>query len=193
MGSGAKSYMRKGFLIYEEMRRFFPKYEETVRHIWLCLHPIPPNFLIYEENFILFFISVSGSEAEFKEEHGVRPTGPYAHSRVDSNRDGIHGSKISSRFKGMEGETAVFIKIRPITFLPGWCVNLRPHYLSSSHSGSCEGKYRAGICRPFKEPRNRFPAWQACTQPYLSYSVLARQATYIGWRNRFLGIDSWAP
>jgi hypothetical protein len=33
MGSGAKSYMRKGFLIYEEMREFFPIYEEAVSHI----------------------------------------------------------------------------------------------------------------------------------------------------------------
>ncbi len=33
MGSGAKSYMRKGFLIYEEMRKFFPIYEEAVSHI----------------------------------------------------------------------------------------------------------------------------------------------------------------
>ncbi len=35
MGSGAKSYMRKGFLIYEEMRTFFPIYEdeEAVSHI----------------------------------------------------------------------------------------------------------------------------------------------------------------
>jgi hypothetical protein len=40
MGSGAKSFMRKGFLIYEEM------------------HPIPLNFLIFEENFTSFFISV---------------------------------------------------------------------------------------------------------------------------------------
>jgi hypothetical protein len=29
MGSGAKSYMRKGILIYEEMRKFFPIYEEA--------------------------------------------------------------------------------------------------------------------------------------------------------------------
>jgi hypothetical protein len=29
----AKSYMRKGFLIYEEMRKFFPIYEEAVSHI----------------------------------------------------------------------------------------------------------------------------------------------------------------
>ena len=27
MGSCAKSYMRKGFIIYEEMRKFFPIYE----------------------------------------------------------------------------------------------------------------------------------------------------------------------
>jgi hypothetical protein len=33
MGSGAKSYMRKGFLLYEEMRKFFPIYEEAVSHI----------------------------------------------------------------------------------------------------------------------------------------------------------------
>jgi hypothetical protein len=35
MGSGAKSY-RRGFLIYEEMRKFFPIYEEAVSHILLC-------------------------------------------------------------------------------------------------------------------------------------------------------------
>ena len=33
MGSGAKSYMRNGFLIYEEMHKFFPIYEEAVSHI----------------------------------------------------------------------------------------------------------------------------------------------------------------
>jgi hypothetical protein len=27
---------------------------------------------------------------------------------------------------------------------------------------------RARICRPLKEPRNRFPAWRALRQPYLS-------------------------
>jgi hypothetical protein len=29
-GAVAKSYMRKGFLIYEEMRKYFPIYEEVV-------------------------------------------------------------------------------------------------------------------------------------------------------------------
>ncbi len=31
--AGAKSYMRKSFLIYEEMRKYFPIFEETVSHI----------------------------------------------------------------------------------------------------------------------------------------------------------------
>jgi hypothetical protein len=33
MGSVAKSYMRKGFLIYEEMRKYLTKYEEAVSRI----------------------------------------------------------------------------------------------------------------------------------------------------------------
>ncbi len=49
MGSGAKTYMRKGFLIYEEMRKFFPIYEEAD-------HSEFPY--IYEENFLSFLISV---------------------------------------------------------------------------------------------------------------------------------------
>jgi hypothetical protein len=51
MRSDAKPYMRKGFLIYEEMSTYFTIYEEAVST------PIPLNFLINEENF-LFFISV---------------------------------------------------------------------------------------------------------------------------------------
>ncbi len=57
-GADAKSYMRKRFLIYEEMRKYFPIYEEAVCHIWLC-NCSTLNFLTYEENFILFFISAS--------------------------------------------------------------------------------------------------------------------------------------
>jgi hypothetical protein len=33
MRSGAQSYMRKGFLIYEEMRKYFVIYEEAISHI----------------------------------------------------------------------------------------------------------------------------------------------------------------
>ncbi len=59
MGSGAKSYMRKGCPlanIWENAQIF--------HHIWggresyMTLHPIHLNFLIYEENFSFFFISV---------------------------------------------------------------------------------------------------------------------------------------
>jgi hypothetical protein len=32
-GEVAKSYMRKGFLIYKEMRKYFPIYEKAVSHI----------------------------------------------------------------------------------------------------------------------------------------------------------------
>jgi hypothetical protein len=32
-GAVAKSYMRKGFLIYDEMQKYFPIYEEAVSHI----------------------------------------------------------------------------------------------------------------------------------------------------------------
>jgi hypothetical protein len=32
-GTVENSYMRKGFLIYEEMRKYFPIYEEAVIHI----------------------------------------------------------------------------------------------------------------------------------------------------------------
>jgi hypothetical protein len=32
-GAVAKSYMRKGFLIYEEMRKYLTVYEETVSHM----------------------------------------------------------------------------------------------------------------------------------------------------------------
>jgi hypothetical protein len=57
-GAVEKSYMRKGFLIYEEMRKYFPIYEEVVSHIWLCNCSISEfPYTVYEENFILFFSS----------------------------------------------------------------------------------------------------------------------------------------
>ncbi len=42
---------------YEEMRKYFPIYEEAVIHILLC-NCSTLNFLIYEKNSIFFFISV---------------------------------------------------------------------------------------------------------------------------------------
>jgi hypothetical protein len=62
MGSGPKPYMRKGFLIYEEMRKFFLVYEDSGgRWSYMTFHLILSYLLIYEENFILFFISVSSN------------------------------------------------------------------------------------------------------------------------------------
>ncbi len=59
MGAGAKSYTSKGFLIYEEMHKNLVIDEEAVSHIWVWLCTWSRlNFLIYEENYIFFFISV---------------------------------------------------------------------------------------------------------------------------------------
>ncbi len=59
MRSVAKSYIRKGFLIFEEMRKYLVTYEEAVSHILLC-NRSRLNFLtcICEEKCILFFICV---------------------------------------------------------------------------------------------------------------------------------------
>ncbi len=45
MGSGEKSYMRKGFLIYEEMRKYITIYDEAVK-TWsnMNLQAIPSEF-----------------------------------------------------------------------------------------------------------------------------------------------------
>ncbi len=60
MRAVAKSYMRKDFLIYEEMRKYLIiQYmrRPLVIYVWLC-NPSLLDFLIYKENFILFFTSV---------------------------------------------------------------------------------------------------------------------------------------
>jgi hypothetical protein len=44
MGSGAKSSMRKVFLIYEEMHKFFPIYEEAVSNAVYDFAPDPSYF-----------------------------------------------------------------------------------------------------------------------------------------------------
>ncbi len=57
MEAVAKSYMRKGFLKYEEICKYLVIYEEAVSHIGLCNRSLL-DFPIYEENFVFFFISV---------------------------------------------------------------------------------------------------------------------------------------
>jgi hypothetical protein len=58
MGSGAKSYMRKGFLIYKEMRKYLTIYEEAVSYIWLCTRS-HLNFLMVRNFFFLLFYQCS--------------------------------------------------------------------------------------------------------------------------------------
>ncbi len=59
LGAVAKSYMRKGFLIYNEMCKYSVINEEDVSHILLCNRSLV-DFLIYEENVVFFFISEGG-------------------------------------------------------------------------------------------------------------------------------------
>jgi hypothetical protein len=47
----------------------------------------------------------------------------------------------------------------------------------------------ARICRPFRSPGIDSQHGGPVRQPYLSYWP----ASLHGWRNRFLGTDSWAP
>jgi hypothetical protein len=49
----AKSYMRMGFIICEEMRKYLVIYEEAVSHI----RPLPSGFSLYTKK-ISCFISV---------------------------------------------------------------------------------------------------------------------------------------
>jgi hypothetical protein len=79
MESVAKSYMRKGFLIYEEMRKYLTIYEEAVSHIWLCNCSIL-NFLVYEENLIFFFKSTDVLEnwVVVREKDVSPPTPPFS-------------------------------------------------------------------------------------------------------------------
>ncbi len=51
MGAVAKSYMRKGFLIYEEMRKYLVVYEEAVSHEWLCNRSL--NFFSFLSVYII--------------------------------------------------------------------------------------------------------------------------------------------
>ncbi len=48
-------YMRKGFLIYEEMRKYFPIYEEAVCHTYMTLQLLHSEFPYIRGNFYFLF------------------------------------------------------------------------------------------------------------------------------------------
>ncbi len=59
-GAVAKSYMRKDFLIYEEMRKYFPIYEDAVSHIlkvWLLHEPCKTSA---QGEYIMYNICIIG-------------------------------------------------------------------------------------------------------------------------------------
>ncbi len=57
-GAVAKSYMRKGFLIYDEMRKYLPKYEEAVSH-YMTLQLLHSEFpYMYIRKIWFSFLSV---------------------------------------------------------------------------------------------------------------------------------------
>jgi hypothetical protein len=60
MGSVATPYTKKGFLIYEEMRKYLTMYEEAVSHYDLATDPFLIS-LYMRKILIFFFISVDDS------------------------------------------------------------------------------------------------------------------------------------
>jgi hypothetical protein len=59
MGAVAKSYMRKGFLIYEEMRKYLVIYDFATNPFWISLHLRKICFLFYQCDFCQNFARVS--------------------------------------------------------------------------------------------------------------------------------------
>jgi hypothetical protein len=61
MGAVAKSYMRRGFLIYEEMRKYLVIFEEAISNINMTLHPLPSDFPYIWGKFYLLVYQCSHS------------------------------------------------------------------------------------------------------------------------------------
>jgi hypothetical protein len=57
-GAVAKSYMRKGFLIYEEMRKYLVIFEEAVSPTYLTLQPPRICISLYMRKIFFSFLSV---------------------------------------------------------------------------------------------------------------------------------------
>ncbi len=74
MGSGAKSYMRKGFLIYEEIRTYFIIYEKAVSHIWLCTRdPLWLSLYMIKTLFSFLSVQLSMPSSNIKNDEGQSP------------------------------------------------------------------------------------------------------------------------
>ncbi len=62
--NGTVAYMRKGFLIYEEMCKYLTIYEEAVCHIWLCNCSILNVLIRVYEKFFFSFLQCCGCGSE---------------------------------------------------------------------------------------------------------------------------------
>jgi hypothetical protein len=110
MGSVARSYMGKGFLIYEEMRKYLTMKEETVSHTGLCNRTVL-NSLIFEGNLIFFFISVQWNPVRHDEKQKrsySKTTSPRANEELDEDEH----RAIS--FRKIYGSKTFFANILPL-------------------------------------------------------------------------------
>jgi hypothetical protein len=55
IGSGANSYMRKGFLIYEKWANFSPYMRRPLDTYDFAPDPTEFHYTVYEENLLIFF------------------------------------------------------------------------------------------------------------------------------------------
>ncbi len=89
-----------------------------------------------------------------------------------------------------------FLKTALILYISQWkppgnsIVDLLLAWETSRPKTKCEGTGRDRICKPFKEPRNQFPAWRAGTTNLFVVprpAILHRQVRSNPW-NQFLGL-----
>ncbi len=110
---------------------------------------------------------------------------PLTDSQIRVNRDGI--------FKLLNSPGIDSKKSIPPAYVA--CAGILEQSLGARNrvgKGLSYQPARARICKAFKGPRNRFPAWRnrfVCSINICKFGF----SGYIGWRNRFLGIGSQAP
>ena len=116
MGSGAKSYMGKGFLIYEEMRKVFPIYEEAVSHTLYEFAPDPSAIPYIWRNSIFFVISVIAS----------KPTACWYYLAL-ANIGKSSKCHTKRRRKWLLRTLLIEVQIRPVHYASSICFTL--HYI----------------------------------------------------------------
>ncbi len=130
-----------------------------------CLLPDPPNFSLLS-TFKLCLQKMSWSCRKVKNKFLERK---FSHQK----RCKRHEIKLFLSCPGLKRQSVP--RVSSTTFVSCLLRKIKFIYL----------KNRARICRPFKEPRNRFPAWRACTTTSRQPARPHRLAESVH-RNRFL-------